>query len=121
MNRDNSLNVLVIGATGKLGSRLLPSLLQHGHKPFAFVRDPNKLESLLPCTLLSSIKIIQGDATKQDHLVKCMIKNDIDAVILTAKSIPDKENGQKVSIISMTTSDACIQAGKEMKKVIRGW
>ena len=42
------MNILVTGATGKVGSRLAQRLVQHGHTVRALVRDPasGRFESL---------------------------------------------------------------------------
>lgn len=37
------MRVLVLGATGKLGSRVLSALIQNEHSVFAFVRNASKL------------------------------------------------------------------------------
>jgi len=39
------MNILIIGATGTLGSRILTELVSRGHNVTAVVRDPSKLET----------------------------------------------------------------------------
>jgi putative NADH-flavin reductase len=41
---ENIMNVVLFGATGTLGSRILNELLARGHNVTAVVRDPSKLE-----------------------------------------------------------------------------
>jgi putative NADH-flavin reductase len=41
---ENIMNVVLFGATGTLGSRILQELLSRGHNMTAVVRDPSKLE-----------------------------------------------------------------------------
>lgn len=40
------MRVLVTGATGYIGGRLVPRLLRHGHRVRVFVRDPNRVLAL---------------------------------------------------------------------------
>jgi uncharacterized protein YbjT (DUF2867 family) len=38
------MKILVTGATGYIGGRLIPQLLEKGHEVRAFVRDRNRLK-----------------------------------------------------------------------------
>ncbi|HEY2070817.1 MAG TPA: TIGR01777 family oxidoreductase [Rhizomicrobium sp.] len=55
--------VLVTGATGFIGSRLVEALSAAGHHVIVLVRDPHKAEALRPpYTLITSLDQIAGDA-----------------------------------------------------------
>jgi uncharacterized protein (TIGR01777 family) len=60
--------VLVTGATGFIGSRLVASLTRTGHQVFALVRNPAKAELAPPLTLITSLDQIPAD-TKIDAIV----------------------------------------------------
>jgi uncharacterized protein (TIGR01777 family) len=61
--------VLVTGATGFIGSRLVASLIGASHQVIALVRNPAKAEALpLPITLLTSLDQIAAD-TRIDAIV----------------------------------------------------
>lgn len=51
------MNLLLIGATGFVGSALLAEALQRGHRVTALVRDPAKLSAR------DGLTVLQGDAT----------------------------------------------------------
>jgi uncharacterized protein YbjT (DUF2867 family) len=78
------MKVLIIGATGNFGLRLIPALLVHGHHVVAFVRAASKLESLLPETLHRQIRVVQGSAKNSEAVKNAIIDNGCDAVINTA-------------------------------------
>jgi uncharacterized protein YbjT (DUF2867 family) len=58
------MKVLLTGATGYIGKRLIPVLIQQGHKLYAFTRDKNRLT--LPPNQLNQIDIIEGDLLNPD-------------------------------------------------------
>ncbi|MET3838858.1 TIGR01777 family oxidoreductase [Bradyrhizobium sp. OAE829] len=60
--------VLITGATGFIGSRLVASLTASGHQVIALVRNPAKAELPLPITLITSLDQIPADA-KIDTIV----------------------------------------------------
>lgn len=78
------MKVLLLGATGNLGLRLIPALLTHGHDVVAYVRSPSKLQSLLPAPVHQQIKVLQGDATDALAIKRTIIESNCDAVVNTA-------------------------------------
>src|SRR5947208_5830170 len=77
-NRSTTLPVLVVGATGSLGGKVVDELLERGKNVRALVRpttDASKLES-------RGVEIARGDMLDLDSLVAAM--NGADAVITTA-------------------------------------
>jgi len=66
-------NVLLIGATGFVGSALLNELLNRGHKVTAVVRDPEKLVGM------AGVEAVKCDVTDVDGIAK--LAEGKDAVI----------------------------------------
>lgn len=62
------MKVLITGATGYIGKRLISVLIQHGHELYALTRDKNRLN--LPFNQLKKINIIEGDLLNQDKPLK---------------------------------------------------
>ena len=78
------MRILLLGATGNLGSRLLPALLAHKHTVTVLIRSEAKLRSLIPTTLLKSITIVTGDASSASLITQTLLAHDCDAVINSA-------------------------------------
>lgn len=68
------MKILVTGATGYIGGRLIPKLLDEGYEVRAFVRDPRRLRGK---EWFSEIEVAQGDLEKQQTIDEAM--KDIDA------------------------------------------
>ncbi len=59
------MKILVTGATGYIGGRLIPQLLDKGYEVRAFVRDRERLKSK---KWFSRIEIVEGDLDKPETL-----------------------------------------------------
>lgn len=66
-------NVLLIGATGFVGSAILNELINRGHKVTAVVRDPEKLASR------NGVEVVKEDVTNVDGIAR--LAQGKDAVI----------------------------------------
>lgn len=58
-------NVVLIGASGFVGTAILNELLNRGHKVTAIVRDPAKVTASNP-----NLKVVQADVTDTDVLIE---------------------------------------------------
>jgi uncharacterized protein YbjT (DUF2867 family) len=61
--------VLVVGATGYIGGRLVPRLLERGYRVRALARNPAKLRSR-PWAKNPGLEIVRGDVSDPDSLVQ---------------------------------------------------
>ncbi|KAJ5647043.1 hypothetical protein N7490_003415 [Penicillium lividum] len=75
------MKVLVLGSTGKLGSRILSALLARGHSVVAFARDSAKLP---PSIIPQLLAVEHGDATKHADIIAAGNKHQCDAIINSA-------------------------------------
>ena len=80
MPETESSTVLVVGATGSIGSLVVEEALAAGHAVRALVRDPVKARRLLP----SPTQIVVGDVTRPDTLAAAV--DSVHAVALTLGS-----------------------------------
>ena len=116
------MKVLVVGATGNLGVRLVAALLTHGHSVVAFARSSNKLESLLPTSVYRQIAVVQGDATDQVSIKRAILDASCDAVVNSAglAALPPWGKSELPAIFHAVL-DAVREAGLERKKPLRSW
>lgn len=65
MENDDQKIILVTGATGYVGGRLVPRLLEAGYKVRVFVRDPSRLQGR---PWLDKVEVVKGDALQLETL-----------------------------------------------------
>ena len=65
----NKKLILVTGATGYVGGRLVPKLLEAGHRVRCIVRDPSRLQGR---SWLNKVEVVQGDALFPDQIANAM-------------------------------------------------
>src|SRR5690349_13263831 len=65
----NSKLILVTGATGYVGGRLVPRLLDAGYRVRCLVRDPNRLQGR---SWLDRVEVVGGDALAEGTLLDAM-------------------------------------------------
>ncbi|MFV8370153.1 SDR family oxidoreductase [Flavobacterium sp. LB2R40] len=69
------MKILLTGATGYIGKRLLPMLVQQGHDVICCVRDKNRF--YCPVEFQKNVTVIEVDFLKQETVT--VIPNEIDA------------------------------------------
>jgi len=74
--------ILVTGATGYIGGRLVPLLLAAGHKVRCLVRDANRL---LGRSWYHSVEIVEGDVFRPDSITAAM--QDVDTAYYLVHSL----------------------------------
>ena len=117
-----TMKVLLIGATGNLGLRLIAALLTHGHIVVAFVRSSSKLESLVPASIYQQVSVIEGDAKDSASIKRAILENSCDAAVNTAgvAALPPWGNSDLPAIFRAVL-DGVREAGTERKKPLRTW
>lgn len=66
------MRILLLGATGRVGSHLLKLAIDDGHQITAFVRDPSRLKSSS-----KNITVFTGNARNKDDIVAAAPHHDI--------------------------------------------
>lgn len=116
------MRVLIVGATGKFGSRLIPALLAHKHSVVAYVRNPSKLAIVIPQPLLERITVITGDGEDVPGLKRALTEQNCEAVICCAGKPPLPGSGDsRVGEISKAVAQAAREVGDARGTPLRGW
>ena len=82
------MKILLTGATGYIGKRLLPNLIKEGHHVVCCVRDISRFHP--PTSLIKNISIIEVDLLINSSLDK--IPDDIDIAYYLVHSMSSSEN-----------------------------
>jgi UDP-glucose 4-epimerase len=110
------MRVLLFGGTGRLGSRCIQALLAHGHVLTVYVRNTDKLKSMVTPAVINSLEaVVAGDATDSVAIKKAIEEHNIEAIVDVAGNqvLPWK--------IAKAVTDAAVAVGKERGKPIRIW
>ncbi|EHK99780.1 hypothetical protein M7I_4275 [Glarea lozoyensis 74030] len=114
------MKVLLLGLTGNVGSRLLPSLLAHNHSVVAFVRSPSKIPSEIKSKLAA---LVVGSATDSNAIRTAILEHECDAVVNAAgvaAMTGFTAQGEFTAIFEAVVK-VCSEAGKERGVPIRCW
>lgn len=82
------MKILLTGATGYIGKRLLPVLVEAGHQVVCCVRDINRFSP--PISLLEKVEVIEINLLKKETLSQ--IPNDIDGAFYLVHSMSSSRN-----------------------------
>lgn len=116
------MKVLLLGATGNVGVRLVPALLTHGHQVVAFVRSASKLESQLPPDVVNRITIVEGNATDSTAVKNAILNNNCNAVASAAGAAALPPWGRSdINVIFRGIFDGVKAASAERGSPLRVW
>lgn len=116
------MKVLVIGATGNVGLRLVAALLTHNHQVVAYVRSAPKLESLVPEPIYKRLTVVEGSAKDSAAVKKAILENDCDAVVNSAGLAAMAPWGTSdLPEIVRAVVEGIRAAGEERGKPLRAW
>jgi len=116
------MKVLLLGATGNVGSHLLPALQAHGHEVVVFVRSETRLNQLVPSSIVSRVTIATGNATDSNAVREALVRNRCDALINSAglAAVFPWQDPRMQGIIQAVTK-AAVEASQVMGRPIRAW
>ena len=120
--RHLTMKVLVLGATGNVGSRIVPALLAHKHNVVIYVRSEGKVKKMFPPSILSQITIVKGNATEAASIEKALVDQTCDALVNSAglASVFPWQAPHMQEIIN-AVARAGVEASCKLKKPIRAW
>ena len=110
------MRVLVTGATGKLGSRLAPALLDSGYDVRALARSPDN--EVVKSLAQKGAEVAQGDLMQADGLAEAVA--ELDAVVHLAAFFRSQDDEKIRSVNFQGTrnlADAAIKANPRIKFV----
>jgi nucleoside-diphosphate-sugar epimerase len=102
------MTTLVTGATGRLGTRFVPRLLDRGETVRVLARDPGRLEPLRE----RGVEVALGDLREGDARGRAL--DGVDAVVHLAASfrgVPDEEAVAVNEIATSALAEAAVDAG----------
>lgn len=116
------MKVLLLGATGSLGSRLIPALLAHNHSVVSYVRSESKLRNLVDSAALSKCTIVSGDATNAQAIEEALLNNQCNALINSAGlAAPLPWQAPRMQVIVQAAANAAVEASRKLGYPIRCW
>ncbi len=115
------MRVLLVGATGNLGSHLIPALIAHKHIVIAHVRSTSKLQSLISPALFAQVIVVEGDATDPSSIKTALVELNCEAIVDVAGNQVRPWQEYLLPKIVKAVSQAAIEVGKERGKPIRTW
>lgn len=92
------MKILLTGATGYIGKRLLPVLVEAGHEVICCVRDTRRFS--VSASIKNSISVIEIDLLNKESLKK--IPKDIDAAYYLVHSMSSSKNYKSLEKLSAT-------------------
>lgn len=107
MNNANTKLILVTGATGYVGGRLVPRLLEAGYKIRCLVRDPVRLQGR---SWFEQVEVVQGDVLEPETLALAL-QNVYTAYYLIHSMKSSADFHRRDMIAAQNFGDAAKKAG----------
>ena len=105
MAQHSQRTALVTGASGYIGSRLVPALLEAGWRVVVLARTPSRLENL---GWASAVEVVEGDATDSEVLRRAAA--DVDAAYFLLHSMDGKSDFERRDRVLAETFAAATKA-----------
>ncbi len=102
------MNVVLYGATGKSGSRILTELLARGHKVTAVARNPTGLPA--------NVKTVQDDLSDANKIASLIAGSD---AVVSAYAPPQDDTDQLLGVTERQI-EAVRKAGKNIRLIVVG-
>ncbi len=96
MSLGRTMKILLTGANGYIGTRLIPHLVSNGHEIYALIRSRFRIE--IPEKIQSQIHIIEADLLNPSSLLK--IPDDIDAAYYLVHSMRYSQKFSEMEAVS---------------------
>lgn len=107
--------IFVTGATGYVGGRLVPALIEKGYLVRCLARDPRKLEQRTWFTH-KSVEVVQGDVADQDRLKDLMQGCTAAYYLVHSMITAGSEYAERDQQLATCFADAC--AASNLKRIV---
>ncbi len=108
------MNIVLFGATGHVGQRIVAEALRRGHKVVGVVRDPSRAQPPHP-----SVPLVQGDATDAASVAR--VVRGADAVVSSVSPRPGTTgNAPRLADVARALIAGVRQAGVKRLMVVGG-
>lgn len=107
--------ILLTGATGYIGGRLAPRLLEQGHSVRCLVRTPRKLDAR-PWIADPHVEVVTGDLADSGHLSEAMRGCDVAYYLVHSMIAAGSQYAQRDREMAEHFAAAAAQAG--LKRII---
>ncbi len=94
------MRVFLAGATGAIGRRLVPLLVERGHHVFAITRDPERSKTLASSGVTATVCDVFDRAQLRDH----MHRAEPDIIVNQLTSIPPRINPRRIRRVMAPTN-----------------
>lgn len=101
------LTILILGATGYIGGRLVPRLRKHGHRVRCLVRDRKKAEG----RGWDDVELVEGDVLKPETLATAFQGIDIVYYLVHSMNAGEKKFEEQDRAAARNVTEACNRAG----------
>lgn len=113
------MRVLLLGATGNVGSRLVPSLVANKHQVVLYVRSPAKLSKEATSRVIA---VESGSGTDGEKIKAAILKHNCSAVINAAGLANVLNSDCELPMIFQAVAKAALAAQEERGgPAIRCW
>jgi uncharacterized protein YbjT (DUF2867 family) len=100
------VNILVTGATGYIGGRLVPLLLERGHEVTCLARNPARLIGRF-----AGARVVQGDVFQRDDVLRAMHGQDVAYYLVHSMSGHGGDFAANDRIAAQIVAEAARDAG----------
>jgi uncharacterized protein YbjT (DUF2867 family) len=110
------LRILLIGASGFIGSHVLAALIREGHQLRAIVRDPRKLQTRFP-----AVEIIEGDMNRDTSEAVWLPRLAGINTVINCAGVLHSRHGQSAAAVHAVAPIALFNAASKsgVKKIIQ--
>ena len=106
--------IVVYGATGKLGGKIVAEALNRGHKVIGVSRDPSALNGAH-----ANLSAVEGDVTNLDSMLEIIAGTDVVVIAVGGNGADNTPENSIVNQATLTFIQAARELGASAPRVIQ--